>query len=79
MGGEFPLRTEEFHPTGAPSGRPLVVLPARLLWDKGVAEFVEAARILKARGVEAQFALVGEPDPHNPASVSEDDELQKLA
>lgn len=64
---------DEFHPAGAPSGRPLVVLPARLLWDKGVAEFVEAARILKARGVEAQFALVGEPDPHNPASVSEDD------
>jgi len=64
---------DEFSPSASPAGHPLVVLPARLLWDKGVAEFVHAAAILKARGVKAQFALVGEPDPHNPASVSEDD------
>jgi glycosyltransferase involved in cell wall biosynthesis len=64
---------DEFSPAAARDGRPLVVLPARLLWDKGVAEFVDAAAILKARGVEAQFALVGDPDPHNPASVGEDD------
>jgi glycosyltransferase involved in cell wall biosynthesis len=64
---------DEFTPSQSPAGRPLVVLPARLLWDKGVAEFVAAAGILKARGVEAQFALVGEPDPHNPASVTEED------
>jgi glycosyltransferase involved in cell wall biosynthesis len=62
-----------FCPTDAPGGRPLVVLPARLLWDKGVAEFVDAAAILKARGVEAEFALVGDPDPHNPASIAEED------
>lgn len=62
-----------FCPAEAPAGRPLVVLPARLLWDKGVAEFVDAAAILKARGVEAEFALVGDPDPHNPASVAEED------
>lgn len=48
---------------------PLVVLPARLLWDKGVGTFVEAARLLRQRGVQARFALVGEPDPGNPASV----------
>jgi glycosyltransferase involved in cell wall biosynthesis len=64
---------DEFSPSEAPAGHPLVVLPARLLWDKGVAEFVQAAAILKARGVQAQFALVGEPDPHNPASVTEED------
>ena len=50
---------------------PLVVLPARLLRDKGVGEFVEAARLLRARGVKARFALVGKPDPANPASVSQ--------
>lgn len=50
---------------------PLVVLPARMLFDKGVAEFVEAATILKNRGVSARFALVGEPDAQNPASVTE--------
>lgn len=59
-----------FRPEPEPTGPPLVVLPARMLWDKGVGEFVEAARQLKARGVVARFALVGEPDPENPATVS---------
>lgn len=51
------------------SERPLVILPARLLWEKGVGEFVNAARLLRARGVRARFALVGKPDPANPSSV----------
>lgn len=63
--------TEVFLPMPEPKGTPLVVLPARMLWDKGVGEFVEAARQLKARGVVARFALVGEPDPENPATVPE--------
>lgn len=46
-----------------------VVLPARLLWDKGLAEYVEAARILRAEGRAIVFQLAGEPDPGNPASV----------
>jgi glycosyltransferase involved in cell wall biosynthesis len=50
---------------------PLVILPARLLRDKGVGEFVEAARLLRARGAKARFVLVGKPDPANPASVSQ--------
>lgn len=48
---------------------PIVVLPARMLWDKGVGEFVEAATQLKKRGVNARFVLVGDPDAQNPASV----------
>lgn len=59
-----------FHYVGEPEGVPVIVLPARLLWDKGVGEFVEAARILKLRGTNARFVLVGDPDPANPASVS---------
>jgi len=50
---------------------PHVVLPARMLWDKGVGEFVEAAKQLKDRGIKAKFILVGEPDNENPASVTE--------
>lgn len=46
-----------------------VVLPARILWDKGVGEFVQAARILRASGRHLQFLLAGAPDPGNPASV----------
>lgn len=53
------------------SEMPLVILPARLLREKGVGEFVEAARMLRAQGIKARFALVGKPDPANPASVSQ--------
>ena len=60
---------KRFHPTPEPSGPVIVVCPARLLWDKGVGEFVEAARILRHRGVEARFVLAGAPDPANPTSV----------
>lgn len=63
---------EVFRPEPEPAGPPLVVLPARMLWDKGVGEFIEAARQLKERGVIARFALVGEPDPENPATVTEE-------
>lgn len=50
-------------------GPVVVVLPSRLLWDKGVGEFVSAARELKARGSTARFVLAGQPDAQNPASV----------
>jgi glycosyltransferase involved in cell wall biosynthesis len=53
------------------SEMPLVILPARLLWEKGVGEFVDAARLLRLKGIKARFALVGKPDLANPASVSQ--------
>lgn len=56
-----------------PRGAPVAMLPARLLRDKGVGEFAAAARLLRARGPGARFVLVGEPDPHNPASVTPDE------
>ena len=48
-----------------------VLLAARLLWDKGLAEFVEAARQLQAQGRAVEFLLAGDPDPGNPAAVPE--------
>lgn len=53
----------------SPQGTPLVVLPSRMLWDKGVGEFVQAARILKGKGVDAWFVLVGRCDEDNPADI----------
>ncbi|MGE0109281.1 MAG: glycosyltransferase family 4 protein [Bdellovibrionales bacterium] len=50
---------------------PIIILPARFLKDKGIAEFVEAARILKDRNVRARMVLVGKPDPMNPSSFSD--------
>jgi glycosyltransferase involved in cell wall biosynthesis len=53
-------------------GQPFrVLLAARLLWDKGLAEFVEAARQLRALGRDIEFLLAGDPDPGNPAAVAE--------
>jgi len=47
----------------------IVTLVARMLWDKGVGEFVEAVRLLTNEGVELHAVLVGEPDDSNPASI----------
>jgi len=58
-----------FSLTLEPNGEPVVVLASRMLWDKGVGEFVAAAKNLKQRGVAARFVLVGDPDPANPASI----------
>jgi glycosyltransferase involved in cell wall biosynthesis len=59
-------------PTPEPEGVPVVVLASRMLRDKGVVEFVEAARMLKAAGLSARFVLVGDTDPGNPTAISAD-------
>lgn len=63
------VSTRLFHPVAEPSGPPVVTLVARMLRDKGVFEFVEAARLLRADGVAAVFRLVGGPDAANPESI----------
>jgi glycosyltransferase involved in cell wall biosynthesis len=71
------IDTRKFHPNhdSPPDNHehPTVVLmAARLLWDKGVREFVEAARVLKARGLQVEFWLAGKPDKGNPMCVPEE-------
>lgn len=61
----------KFQVTNEPEGVPIVVLPGRMLWDKGVREFVEAARRFKQENIPARFVLVGDIDLENPASVPE--------
>ena len=46
------------------------LLIARMLWDKGVNEFVEAARILKAKYPSARFQLLGPLGVENRTSIS---------
>jgi len=60
--------TALFHPVPTPVGQLVVVLAARMLKDKGIVEFVEAARLLRRRGSVAKFWLVGAPDLGNPSS-----------
>lgn len=53
------------------SAQPLVLLAARLLWDKGIGEFIDAARQLRQTGVAARFVVVGGADPGNRATIDE--------
>jgi len=48
---------------------PVFLLVARLLWDKGVGEFIEAAGIVKARFPRARFQLLGFLDAGNRTAV----------
>jgi glycosyltransferase involved in cell wall biosynthesis len=72
--------TSRFRPSSMSGrdGRLRVLLAARLLWEKGVGEYVEAARQLKAQGRDIEFVLAGAPDPGNPRSVHQD-QVQRWA
>src|SRR5690606_37493367 len=60
--------TYEFLEASPQSLAPRFLLIARLLADKGIREYVEAARQIKAVHPEAEFHLVGPTDP-NPAAI----------
>ena len=49
------------------------ILIGRLLWDKGVAEYVEAARRLRKRYPHARFQLLGPVGVDNPSAISRTD------
>lgn len=72
------VELQRFAATPLPPGIPVVLMASRLLGDKGVREFVLAAELLKRRGIEARFALVGTIDPANPTSLAQA-ELDALA
>lgn len=63
------VATAEFIPRDEPSDPPIVMLPSRLLWDKGVGDFVQVAKIVNAKNRTIRFVLVGDPDEENPSSV----------
>ncbi|MBT4732070.1 glycosyltransferase family 4 protein [Candidatus Woesearchaeota archaeon] len=61
---------QQFAYSPTPEGKVKIILVARMLWDKGVGEFVESATRLKQQGLDADFVLVGSTDPGNPKSIS---------
>jgi glycosyltransferase involved in cell wall biosynthesis len=67
----FGVNPNDFVPLPEPSGVPVVMLPARMIWEKGVGEFVKAAQELKSRCVLVRMVLVGAPDPRNKGCISE--------
>lgn len=60
---------ERFAPTPEPDGPVRVSLVARLIREKGIDEFVAAARAVRRQRDDVVFMLVGDPDEGNPSSV----------
>jgi len=63
---EFPFAPEPADPV-------VFVLVARMLSDKGIREFVDAARRVQPLEPTWRFRLVGGADPGNPSSLTEDE------
>ncbi len=62
---------KKFEPAPLPGDSQIrFLLIARMLWDKGVGEYVEAARLLKSRGLNAEVCLLGFLDVQNPSAIS---------
>ena len=53
-----------------PEGTLRVLFVGRLLWAKGIGEYVEAARLLREEGRTVSLLVAGRPDPGNPGSVA---------
>lgn len=61
---------ERFVPAPFPPGPPKFLLIGRLLGDKGVREFVDAARQLRSEGSDARFQLLGPLDAGNRTAIT---------
>jgi len=65
------VNLHKFTSTVNPSKLPKVVIMAsRLLKDKGVLEYINAAKILSEKGLSIEFRLVGDIDLGNPSSLT---------
>jgi glycosyltransferase involved in cell wall biosynthesis len=62
-------------PTNKDPKKTIFTFIGRFLHDKGVKEFVDAAKIIRQKYPQTEFHLIGEIDLHNPATVSEDELL----
>lgn len=58
---------------GIPANSIVVTLGARIIWDKGIREFIDAGKSLRDRSKEkVTFVLVGDYDDSNPRVVPKD-------
>lgn len=64
--------TKLFSPSKEKNKICTVVMASRLIQEKGVFEFYQAAKILRSRGLPVRMQLVGEPDYGNPHTLTEE-------
>lgn len=60
----------QFVPVPELPGPPIMLFASRLLLNKGVGEFIQAARILRQRGVDGRFWIAGALDAPSPDVIS---------
>ncbi|WP_160354190.1 glycosyltransferase family 4 protein [Sphingorhabdus profundilacus] len=65
--------TQYFVQQPLPAGAPHFLMVGRLMRDKGVYEFLEAARAVKAEYPDARFSILGRAEVFNPTGISKDD------
>ena len=71
------VNTDLFMPIQRKRGQRFrILLASRLLWEKGIREYVGAARQMRGRAEELEFLLAGSSDPGNPSAVPEEDIAQ---
>ena len=62
--------TKTFSFKTIPSNMPIIILPSRMLWSKGIQDFIDCAKVINIDNIMARFVLVGTPDDQNPDSIS---------
>lgn len=67
------IDTSRFNYYPEPDGTPIVLLASRFIAEKGILEFVEAARRIKKQGIEARFVLAGRFELDQPNAIHEED------
>ncbi len=65
---EFP-----YMPYVKTSEPPIILFTSRLLREKGITDFIEAARLLRKKGVKARFAVAGNVYPDNARSLTKEE------
>lgn len=63
------VELEKFQVSPIPRNIPKIIMPSRLVWEKGVAEFIHAAELINKKKKRADFILVGEIDNENPSAI----------
>jgi glycosyltransferase involved in cell wall biosynthesis len=63
--------TSRFVDSPESDNAPVVALASRMLWAKGVGEFVEAAKQFRTEGIKCRMVLVGSADSESPDAVPE--------
>ncbi len=61
---------DRFKTDGEEGVPPVILMPTRLVHEKGVSVFVKAARLLKEKGIDAKFQIAGGETKHNPKAIT---------